>query len=197
MRKTHHIGLTHIGIKNPHILCWEIVLKIGILTLRKWSSPELLQITHLLGEYSFLVLALYTCIILLDSHFYILPHSHFYHYQCVFSLFCYGGLAFMPSTIHLAWSNQVSGLQKHIAMTEQRSLPLHFLTAFLTPSAFWTLKILPRKIRWILLLKKKKSKKNCLAFNQNQWKCVCVYVEMHEHMHISITYYRYSHTIKI
>lgn len=46
MRKTRHIGLTHTGIKNPHILCWEIVLKLGILTLRKWSSPELLQITQ-------------------------------------------------------------------------------------------------------------------------------------------------------
>lgn len=33
-------------------------------------------------------------------------------------------------------ATKYQNFKKHIAMTEQRSLPLHFLTAFLTPSAF-------------------------------------------------------------
>lgn len=61
---------------------------------------------------SFLALPLCIFIIPLDSYFYSLLHSHLWHYKYLSSLFCCGGLAFMPSATHLAWSNQPPEFQK-------------------------------------------------------------------------------------
>lgn len=64
------------------------------------------------GQSSFLALPIYIFITPLNSYFYSLLHSHLWHYKYVSSLFCCGGLVFMPSATHLASSNQPPEFQK-------------------------------------------------------------------------------------
>lgn len=97
----------------------------------------------------------------------------------------------MPWTIHLAWSNQVSELQKTHCNDRAKISSFAFSHCISYAISFLNTENTSQKDKMNSTVKKKQEK-----FQSKSMK-MCVCVEMHEHMHISITYYRYSHTIKI
>lgn len=144
------------------------------------------------GQSSFLALPIYIFITPLNSYFYSLLHSHLWHYKYVSSLFCCGGLVFMPSATHLAWSNQPPEFQKQTyrslftTTTTTKSPPCHFLAAFIISfrSAMTANSSGKDRINWNV-----KTKKNCLQFSSKGKENLYRHTAAPINMHRSITYY--------